>query len=95
MQKCGKCNAQFNWSEIYKSIWLNYIPIKCDECDTTHKMTIPSRFIFGFFTILPMVTFANFLSPFTNGLVTLGVAIFILIIGSLLVPFLVTYKRSL
>jgi CXXC-20-CXXC protein len=95
LQKCEKCNAHFSWSKIYESFWLSYKPIKCNECDTTHKITIPSRLIFVSFTFLPMLTFGYFLSPFNNGLVTLGIAIFILIIGSLLAPFLVTYKESL
>lgn len=34
------------------------------------------------------------ISMCSNGLVTLGIAIFIFIIGSLLVPLLVTYKES-
>ncbi|OMC77757.1 TIGR04104 family putative zinc finger protein [Viridibacillus sp. FSL R5-0888] len=95
MQKCEKCNAHFSWSEIYKSFWRNYKPIKCNECDTTHKITIPSRLIFVSFTILPMLIFGYSLPPFSNGLVILGIAIFIFIIGSLLAPFLVTYKKSL
>lgn len=94
MQKCGKCNAHFSWRKIYKSLWWNYNPIKCNECDTTHKITMPSRLIFVSLTIFPMLSFGFFLSPFSNGVVTLGIAIFILIIGSMLAPFLVTYKKS-
>jgi CXXC-20-CXXC protein len=95
LQECGKCHAQLSWRKIYESFWLSYKPIKCNECDTTHKITIPSRFIFVSFTILPMLTFGYFLSPFNNGFVTFGIAIFIFIMGSLLAPFLVTYKESL
>ncbi len=96
MKRCGKCNAHFSWSKIYKSFWENYKPIKCNECDTIHGITIPSRLIFVSFTILPMLTFGYLLSPFSsNGLMTLGIAICIFIIGSLLAPFLVTYKQSL
>ncbi|RKL65556.1 hypothetical protein CR203_20370 [Salipaludibacillus neizhouensis] len=95
MQKCENCKAQFSWSKIYKSFWWNYKPIKCSECGTIHKITIAGRFIFVSLTILPMLIFGNFLSPFSNIIVTLGIAIFILIIGSLFPPFLVTYKESL
>jgi hypothetical protein len=55
-------------------------------------ITIPGRFIFVSFTILPMLIFGDFLSPFSNILVTLGIALIIFIIGSLLTPFFVTYK---
>ncbi|WP_353056605.1 TIGR04104 family putative zinc finger protein [Sporosarcina luteola] len=95
MQKCENCNAHFSWRKIYKSLWWNYKPIECNECDTTHKMTMPSRLIFVSITILPMLTFGYFLSPFSNGLMTFSISILILIIGSLLAPFLVTYKKSL
>ncbi|WP_430696971.1 TIGR04104 family putative zinc finger protein [Metabacillus mangrovi] len=95
LQKCGKCHAYFSWSKVYKSFWKNYEPITCNECGTAHRITILSRLIFVFFTILPMLTFGYFLSPFSNRIVTLGIAIFIFACGSLLAPFLVTYNRSL
>lgn len=95
LQKCNKCNKQFRWSKIYESFWLNYKPIICNECDTTHKITMLSTLIFVSITILPMLSFGFFLTPFSNGLMTLGIATFIFIIGSLLAPFLVTYKESL
>ncbi|ATP40896.1 hypothetical protein CSE16_13030 [Solibacillus sp. R5-41] len=94
MQKCEKCNAHFRWSEISNSCWRNYKPIKCNECDTTHKITVPGRLIFVSFTILPMLILAYTLPPYSNGFVILGIAIFIFIIGSLLAPFFVTYKKS-
>ncbi|MBU8790558.1 MULTISPECIES: TIGR04104 family putative zinc finger protein [Bacillaceae] len=94
LQSCENCNAEFSWSRIYKSLFWNYKPIKCNECNTIHKITIPSRFIFVSFTILPMLIFGHFLSPFSNIIVTLGIAFFIFIIGSLFTPFLVTYKES-
>ncbi|MGD6845399.1 TIGR04104 family putative zinc finger protein [Bacillus infantis] len=94
MQTCEKCTAHFSWSKVFKSLWGSYKPIQCNQCATTHKITILSRLIFVSLTILPMLTFGHFLSPFSNILVTLGIAIFILIAGSLLAPFLVTYKES-
>lgn len=94
VQKCQNCNAQFSWGKIYKSFWWNYKPIKCNECGTTHKITVFGRIAFVSLTILPMIIFGNFLSPFVNVLVTLGIALFILFIGSLLTPFIVTYKKA-
>ncbi|WP_176446606.1 TIGR04104 family putative zinc finger protein [Lentibacillus sp. CBA3610] len=93
MQKCENCNAAFSWSEIYKSLWAGYKPIKCNECGTGHKITISGRIIFVSLTTLSMVIFGLFLSPFRSILVTIGIALFILIIGSLLTPFFVTYKK--
>ncbi|WP_422122322.1 TIGR04104 family putative zinc finger protein [Planococcus sp. X10-3] len=95
IQKCQNCNAQFSWSKIYKSFWWGYKPIKCSECGTVQKITIPGRITFVSLTILPMLIFANFLSPFNNFIATLATGILILIIGSLLTPFCVTYKKSL
>ncbi|WP_042148265.1 TIGR04104 family putative zinc finger protein [Paucisalibacillus sp. EB02] len=94
MQKCENCNAQFSWNKIYKSFWWNYKPIKCDDCGAKHKITIPGRFVFVSLTILPMLIFGNFLSQFSNILVTLGIALLIFFVGSLLTPFFVTYKDS-
>ncbi|MUK87878.1 hypothetical protein GMD78_05625 [Ornithinibacillus sp. L9] len=94
MQKCKNCNEQFSWTKIYHSLWWNYKPIHCNQCGATHKVTIPSRFIFVSLTILPMVIFANFLSPFNNPFGTIGIALFILVIGSMLTPFCVRYKKS-
>ncbi|MGM8365183.1 TIGR04104 family putative zinc finger protein [Virgibacillus sp. W0181] len=94
IQKCQNCNAQFSWSKIYKSFLWTYKPIKCSECGTIHKITIPGRIIFVSLTIVPMLIFANFLSPFSNLIATLTIGILILIIGSLLTPFFVTYKKS-
>src|SRR5690625_1516882 len=94
IQKCQNSNAQFSWNKIYKSFWWNYKPIKCNECSTLHKLIIPGRIIFVSLTILSMLTFCNFFSSFRNPLVTIVIALFILIIGSLLTPFFVTYKKT-
>lgn len=94
MQKCENCNIQFRWSEIYKSIWKSYKPIKCEKCDTTHKIIASSRWFFSFFSILPMLILGYSLAPFYNVFVTLSTAIIVCIIGSLAVPFLVTYKAE-
>lgn len=93
MQKCLNCNAQFSWSKIYKSFWWAYKPIKCSECGTVHKITIPGRITFVSLTILPMLIYANFFSPFNNLIATLATAILILMIGTFLTPFFVTYKK--
>ncbi|MHA6251502.1 TIGR04104 family putative zinc finger protein [Oceanobacillus sp. CAU 1775] len=94
MQKCESCNEKFNWSAIYKSFWWTYKPIKCEQCGAIHKITITGRIIFVSFTILPFLIFGHFLSPFSNILMTLGVGLIILILGSLLTPFFVSYKES-
>jgi len=60
-----------------------------------HKITIPGRITFVSLTIVPMLIFANFLSPFNNFIATLVTGILILIIGSFLTPFFVTYIKTL
>lgn len=93
MQKCENCNEQFSWSKIYKSFMWGYKPIDCDKCGTEHRITIFGRFTFVFLTIVPMLFFTNFLSPFDNFIVTLVIGISILIIGSLFTPYFVKYKE--
>ncbi|WP_438318955.1 TIGR04104 family putative zinc finger protein [Sporosarcina sp. FA9] len=93
IQKCQNCNRSFSWREIYNSFlgWI-YKPIECDNCGAKHKITIPGRFIFVSLTILPMLTFVNYLSPFTNFTATLGVGLVLLLIGTLLTPYFVRFK---
>ncbi|WP_047985858.1 TIGR04104 family putative zinc finger protein [Ornithinibacillus californiensis] len=95
MQKCENCKSQFSWHKIYKSLWWGYKPINCNECGMAHKITTSGRFVFVSLTILPAMIFGNFLSPFNNFFATFGIALFILLLGSLLLPFFVTFKKSL
>ncbi|MBA9029421.1 TIGR04104 family putative zinc finger protein [Peribacillus huizhouensis] len=95
MKKCENCNSQFSWSKIFKSFWWTYKPIKCDNCGTKHKITIFGRFTFGALTTLPILIFTNFLSPFNNVFMTIGIGILILIVGCLFTPYVVQYKEAL
>lgn len=92
MQKCVNCKEQFSWGKIYKSNWWNYKPIKCNECGREHVVTIFGRLTYVSLTIIPMLIFGYFLSPFSNVFVTLGIAILIFKVGSLLTPFFVSYE---
>lgn len=95
MQKCENCNMQFSWSKIYQSFIWTYKPIECDKCGTEHRITIPGRITFVSLTILPMLIFSNYLSPFNSIIVTIVIGIAILFIGSLFAPYLVKYKEKL
>ncbi|MGM0852643.1 MAG: TIGR04104 family putative zinc finger protein [Bacillota bacterium] len=95
MQKCDKCNTQFRWSKIYKSFVWTYKPIECNNCGTEHRITILGRLSFVFCTIVPSLIFLNFPSPFESFILTLVIGLFILLVGSLLTPFLVKYKGLL
>ncbi|WP_163100699.1 TIGR04104 family putative zinc finger protein [Peribacillus alkalitolerans] len=93
MQKCENCNTQFSWYKIFKSNVWSYKPIECDRCGSEHKITFLGRVTFVSLTIIPMMIFINFLSPFNNIIVSFFIGISILLIGSLLAPFLVKYKK--
>jgi len=94
LQKCENCNAQFSWSKIYKSFWWMYKPIECENCGAIHKITIFGRFTFVILTILPMLIFMYFLTPFNNVFVTIGTGSLILIVGSFFTPFVVQYEKA-
>src|SRR5699024_12557295 len=81
-------------SKIYTSFVWTHKPIVCDKCGAEHRITISGRFTFVFLTIVPMLIFTYFLSPFSNILVTLGIGFFIVVGGSLLTAFCVNYKVS-
>ncbi|WP_412729384.1 TIGR04104 family putative zinc finger protein [Cytobacillus praedii] len=70
MQKCKNCNTQFRWSTKYKSFWWGYKPIKCENCNAEHGIIVRVRIIFVSLTILPMLVFGFFLSPFDSAFVT-------------------------
>ncbi|MFD2042967.1 TIGR04104 family putative zinc finger protein [Ornithinibacillus salinisoli] len=93
LQKCEKCNRRFSWSQIYKSFMWTYKPIKCDKCHTGHSITLSGRCTFVFLTIVPMLIFTNFLSPFENFIVTLIIGLLVLTIGSLITPYCVKYRE--
>src|SRR5690625_7323487 len=93
MQRCQSCNKLFGWSKIYKSFWgWIYKPVECDNSNAEHKITIPGRFTFVSLTILPMLLFVNYLSPFNNYFATLSVGFTIFMMGSLFVPYLVRFN---
>ncbi|WP_407652054.1 TIGR04104 family putative zinc finger protein [Aquibacillus koreensis] len=94
LQKCDKCNTPFSWSKIYKSFIWTYKPIACSTCGTEHRISLLGRFTFVFCTILPSMIFMNFLTPFESFTLTLVIGIIILLVGSLLTPFFVTYKME-
>ncbi|TKC15411.1 TIGR04104 family putative zinc finger protein [Robertmurraya kyonggiensis] len=76
MQKYKSCNAKFSWASIYKSFWLGYRPIVCSQCRVEHQITLWGRLIFVFLTIVPMLLFGNFFSPFNDVFVTIAILLF-------------------
>ncbi len=95
MQKCDTCTTPFSWNEIYQSFVWTYKPIECNNCGTEHRITFFGRVSFAICTIVPSVTFMNFLSPFENIFLTLVIGMFILLVGTLVTPFFVKYKGGL
>ncbi|WP_112180452.1 MULTISPECIES: TIGR04104 family putative zinc finger protein [Paraliobacillus] len=93
MQKCEKCNTKFSRRSIYRLLWGTIEkPLICVKCGAEHYITIRGRLTNACITILPMLVFMQFLSPFNNILLTMGIGLFILFIGFLLTPYLVTFK---
>ncbi|WP_413469216.1 TIGR04104 family putative zinc finger protein [Rossellomorea aquimaris] len=92
LQKCDKCHRTFSWKTIFRSFIWTYKPIHCTNCGTVHEITIRGRFSFTLCTILPAILFFNFLTPFENFVLTFVIGMLILLVGTLLTPFLVTYK---
>lgn len=92
MVKCDNCNTSFKWKQIYRANWI-YGPVKCNKCGFKYKITFPSRFIVVGLTIVPMLIFGYSSFPMRNVLLTMIISIGVAIIGSLLTPFLVKYKR--
>ncbi|MCA1054126.1 hypothetical protein LCM10_03935 [Rossellomorea aquimaris] len=93
MQRCINCKTEFKWKEIYRYLWGHlFNPIKCESCGEDHYITVKGRLTNSMLVILPMLLFGQFLSPFNHMLLSLGFGISVGLIGSLLTPFLVTFK---
>lgn len=95
MQKCEKCNNQFSWSQIYKSLGL-YRPIQCKQCNTPHRITFASRIILSLLVVAPVWVF-GFMKPTqlslsTSNTVSIMILYFILI--SLCFPLIVKYNSD-
>ena len=93
LQKCDKCNAQFKWTEIYRSLWLVYRPIRCNKCGTKHKIVFSSRILLSFLSVVPMVVFDLFVSKFTI-FFTIMINIIFIVLLSLFLPFFVKYTSD-
>lgn len=94
LKKCEKCNAQFSWSKIYKSLMIAYQPIVCSQCNTSHTIAFSSRIKVSIVMVLPLSIFL-FLIPeqlylSTFAIVSSLVIYFALI--SLIFPFIVKYN---
>ena len=94
LQKCGECKKKMKWSQIYKSLFLGYRPIKCSHCGTEFRTNFASRVLISLLISLPLlfilVPYAknqSFTIPFT---VTVGLVYGLLI--SLIFPYLVKYE---
>ncbi|WP_198153463.1 TIGR04104 family putative zinc finger protein [Thalassobacillus sp. C254] len=76
MLKCTHCNASFKWSKTLKGNWM-FSTIQCNKCGKKSKITYFSRLIIVALTVVPLLIFGLFLSPFENVLITIIVAILV------------------
>ncbi|WP_026674040.1 TIGR04104 family putative zinc finger protein [Alkalihalobacterium bogoriense] len=91
MVKCTKCHQSLRWIDVFKANWF-YSAVECEKCGTKSKITNLSRLTVVVLTVVPLLVFGLFLSPFENVLVTMILAVFIALAGSLLTPYFVKYK---
>lgn len=103
MQNCIQCAQPFSWLQIYKSFWgwIGYQPILCEKCGTKHKLKFSSRFVFAGLTTLPMILYILFHMNFLvsipqvyDFILAIIIGIAILLLGSLLVPYVVSYRKA-
>lgn len=56
MQKCQKCENQFTWKSMEKSLFWGYKPITCSRCHNAHYVGFWTRIgLSGSMTMVPMV----------------------------------------
>jgi CXXC-20-CXXC protein len=90
IQKCKKCGKQFKYATIVKSNFINYSPIKCDNCKSKHSVIFIYRILFGFSIGLPILFTKQLYFLFEIGTIYVYFIWISLII--LLSPFYVSYK---
>ncbi|MFJ8103476.1 TIGR04104 family putative zinc finger protein [Lysinibacillus sp. NPDC096212] len=98
LQKCDKCNTQFKWSKIIKSLFLAYSPIQCNQCGTEHRIIFFSRIILSLLSVLPLwllgfiilTQLSSSISYTFSIMILSGVFLFLF----LLFPFFAKYKSE-
>lgn len=93
MPTCDNCQHPFSWSTICKAN-LFYRPVYCGNCGTEHHITLLSRFIVATLTVIPLLVFGYFLSPYQNIFMTMLAGLGIAAVGFLLTPYAVHYRES-
>ncbi|WP_391121587.1 TIGR04104 family putative zinc finger protein [Psychrobacillus sp. L3] len=89
-----KCDTQFSWSKIYKSLMIAYQPIVCSQCNTSHKIAFSSRIMVSIVIVLPLTIFL-FLIPeqlYLSTFATVSSLVIYFALVSSLFPFLVKYN---
>ncbi|WP_173104975.1 TIGR04104 family putative zinc finger protein [Bacillus sp. KH172YL63] len=95
MQQCSNCASSFTWKSIYRYMLGHlFTPLSCSHCGQEHTITIRGRFINSILTICPALLFMLFLSPFHSMFATLGIGLSLIFAGTLLTPFMVTFKKA-
>lgn len=92
IQNCNKCKTSFQWGQVLKANWLRK-NLRCENCGTEHKITQGSRLLFVYFSVIPLLIFGLFLTPFENVAYTIMASIAIAIVFSFWTPFFVKYKK--
>ncbi|QHE62515.1 hypothetical protein FHE72_16920 [Rossellomorea vietnamensis] len=92
MQHCKNCHTQFQWKKVYFYLWGPIInPFRCHACKHDHLITMKGRVMLSLL-YLPATLFLLFLTPFQSISLNLGIGVLLLLIGSLLSPFIVRFK---
>lgn len=65
VQKCQKCENQFTWKSMEKSLFWGYKPITCSRCHSTHYVSFWTRIILaGSITMIPLGLMFMIIIPF-------------------------------
>jgi CXXC-20-CXXC protein len=94
LPKCNVCNHQFGWKKTYKSLFKSRT-IHCEECGTELKATNLGRFTL--LVIIPMMLTGNIIYKDNSDFyfaISIGVMIFVALLISLLLPYLVKYSSD-
>lgn len=95
MQKCHTCNTAFTWRQVNSSLTKGYQPIICQQCGAIYTITASSRLINSIaMALLPMViAFYSMSALEISFWLSLGLLLVLIILATIVTPYLVKYKK--
>lgn len=65
MTSCKCCGKPFRWRHILAANFF-FSKSSCESCGNRHKVYFIDRFLVALITVVPLIVFSSFISPFEH-----------------------------